>query len=84
MAAMVGPCCHVGLWAFEQVFGRKLLSSLTDAFGVMVFEEGFFHADPHPGNIFIRPTVASEKVKFSTIQGGFYCFLRTLPSGKLT
>ena len=37
-----------------QVFGRKLLSSLTEAFGVMVFEEGFFHADPHPGNIFIR------------------------------
>ena len=39
----------------EQVFGRKLLRSLTEAFGVMVFEEGFFHADPHPGNIFIRP-----------------------------
>jgi ubiquinone biosynthesis protein len=21
----------------------------------MVFEDGFFHADPHPGNYFIQP-----------------------------
>jgi len=48
----------------EQVFGRKLLSSLTEAFGVMVFEEGFFHADPHPGNIFIRPDGSIALIDF--------------------
>ncbi|CAJ1380609.1 unnamed protein product [Effrenium voratum] len=48
----------------EQVFGRKLLTSLTEAFGVMVFEEGFFHADPHPGNIFIRPDGSIALIDF--------------------
>ena len=36
-----------------QLFGRKLLSSLTEAFGRTILEGGFFHADPHPGNIFV-------------------------------
>ncbi|CAK8997066.1 Uncharacterized protein sll0005 [Durusdinium trenchii] len=48
----------------EQVFGRKLLSSLTEAFGIMIFEEGFFHADPHPGNIFIRPDGTISLIDF--------------------
>mmetsp|Transcript_11964 Transcript_11964/g.43712 ORF Transcript_11964/g.43712 Transcript_11964/m.43712 type:complete len:498 (+) Transcript_11964:66-1559(+) len=38
-----------------KVFGRALLSALTEAFGRMIFTNGFFHGDPHPGNIFIRP-----------------------------
>ncbi|EOD06191.1 hypothetical protein EMIHUDRAFT_453537 [Emiliania huxleyi CCMP1516] len=36
-----------------QLFGRKLLSALTEAFGLTILEGGFFHADPHPGNIFV-------------------------------
>ena len=36
-----------------QLFGRKLLRSLTDVFGKCILETGFFHADPHPGNIFV-------------------------------
>lgn len=28
----------------------------TDAYFKMIFEDGFFHADPHPGNIFAMPT----------------------------
>lgn len=35
-------------------FDRKLItSSLMEAYYTMVFEYGFFHADPHPGNIFV-------------------------------
>ena len=36
-----------------QLFGRKLLAALTEAFGLTILEGGFFHADPHPGNIFV-------------------------------
>lgn len=41
--------------------GRKVLNQVIDAFGRMIFKDGFFHADPHPGNIMVlrdgRPAV---------------------------
>eukprot|EP01035_Chromulina_nebulosa_P019087 gene19087-24915_t len=39
----------------SKIFGNKLLSALTDAYGYMIFGSGIIHADPHPGNIFIMP-----------------------------
>jgi len=36
-----------------KLFGRKLLTALTEVFGRNILETGFFHADPHPGNIFV-------------------------------
>ena len=36
-----------------KLFGRKLLAALTFVFGRSILETGFFHADPHPGNIFV-------------------------------
>jgi len=36
-----------------KLFGRKLLTALTYSFGRNILETGFFHADPHPGNIFV-------------------------------
>ncbi|CAN6449240.1 unnamed protein product [Victoria cruziana] len=32
---------------------QKILKSLMQAYGQMILKSGFFHADPHPGNIFI-------------------------------
>jgi len=58
----------------EQLFGKKLLQSLTDAFAVMVFEEGFFHADPHPGNIFIQPDGSVSLIDFGQTKSINYKF----------
>ncbi|XP_071734169.1 uncharacterized protein [Rutidosis leptorrhynchoides] len=32
---------------------QNILKSLTHAYGQMILKSGFFHADPHPGNILI-------------------------------
>ena len=37
------------------LFGRTLLSALTDAYAAMIFGSGIIHGDPHPGNIFVLP-----------------------------
>lgn len=36
-----------------KLFGKTLLKALTEVFGRNILETGFFHADPHPGNIFV-------------------------------
>jgi predicted unusual protein kinase regulating ubiquinone biosynthesis (AarF/ABC1/UbiB family) len=33
---------------------------LIDVYYQQIFEDGFFHADPHPGNLFVAPTSASS------------------------
>jgi predicted unusual protein kinase regulating ubiquinone biosynthesis (AarF/ABC1/UbiB family) len=35
---------------------KQVASRLFNAYLKQFFEDGFFHADPHPGNLFIRPT----------------------------
>jgi ubiquinone biosynthesis protein len=34
---------------------QALAKRATDVIAKMVFQDGFFHADPHPGNFFIEP-----------------------------
>jgi len=36
-----------------KLFGRRLLLALTETFGRSILETGFFHVDPHPGNIMV-------------------------------
>jgi len=33
---------------------------LLDAYMQQIFEDGFFHADPHPGNLFVTPLETSD------------------------
>jgi predicted unusual protein kinase regulating ubiquinone biosynthesis (AarF/ABC1/UbiB family) len=34
---------------------REVAQRLLDTYLQQVFEDGFFHADPHPGNLFVQP-----------------------------
>ena len=38
---------------------------LLDIYLKQIFEDGFFHADPHPGNMFITPVPATKRRKAS-------------------
>jgi predicted unusual protein kinase regulating ubiquinone biosynthesis (AarF/ABC1/UbiB family) len=38
---------------------------LLDTYLKQIFEDGFFHADPHPGNLFVTPVPATQNKKAS-------------------
>lgn len=40
---------------------RKVLTTLFDAVGDMVFKNGFVHSDPHAANVLVRPMPKKEK-----------------------
>ncbi len=33
----------------------RLAERVLDAYGAMIFRDGLYHADPHPGNLLVRP-----------------------------
>lgn len=39
---------------------EDVASRLIDVYLKQIFEDGFFHADPHPGNLFVRPDGDSD------------------------
>lgn len=39
---------------------KEVANVLLEAYFKQVFQEGFFHADPHPGNLFVRPLANLE------------------------
>ncbi|MBE7449045.1 MAG: AarF/ABC1/UbiB kinase family protein [Kofleriaceae bacterium] len=34
---------------------RRIAGAVADLYATMIFEHGFFHGDPHPGNILVSP-----------------------------
>ncbi len=47
---------------------RMLVSLLVETYAKMIFVHGFFHCDPHPGNIFVREGPAVVFVDFGMVQ----------------
>ena len=43
----------------------RLQEFLFSTYLKQIFEDGFFHADPHPGNLFVTPISATEETKAS-------------------
>ncbi len=39
---------------------KTVATKLLDTYLKQIFEDGFFHADPHPGNLFVRPMKSME------------------------
>jgi len=46
---------------------HELAVNLADMFFHMVLEDGFFHADPHPGNVFVRPDGVIQLIDFGMV-----------------
>ncbi|KAF0207408.1 MAG: hypothetical protein FD171_1738 [Actinobacteria bacterium] len=38
----------------------KVAKVLVDTYMKQIFEDGFFHADPHPGNLFVTPLAGND------------------------
>ncbi|KAI2507987.1 ABC1 family-like protein [Fragilaria crotonensis] len=51
-----------------KLFGRKLLTALTNVFGRTILETGFFHADPHPGNLFVLDDGSIGLIDFGQVK----------------
>ena len=49
---------------------RKLVDILISAYVKMIFGHRFFHADPHPGNIFVIPPKEEQPLKIALIDFG--------------
>lgn len=43
----------------------KVASRLLDTYLRQIFEDGFFHADPHPGNLFVQPCSRNSAMQAS-------------------
>ncbi len=47
---------------------RKLVGLLSETYAKMIFVHGFFHCDPHPGNIFVQEGPTVVFVDFGMVQ----------------
>lgn len=47
---------------------REVVNLLAEAYSRMIFMHGFFHGDPHPGNIFVREGPRLVFVDFGMVQ----------------
>ena len=51
---------------------HAIMETLVSLFSVQIFQWGFVHCDPHPGNIIIRRRVPSNEPQLVLIDHGLY------------
>lgn len=58
---------------------KKLARIISESFNHMIYEKGFVHSDPHPGNIFVRQKImddGSKDVVVVLLDHGIYTNLK--------
>ena len=49
---------------------KNIAEGIIDLFFCQVFRDGYFHADMHPGNIFINPNSSTSSASFIAVDFG--------------
>ena len=49
------------VWRRQVVSREEVASRLMDTYLKQIFEDRFFHADPHPGNLFVYPLPVEDE-----------------------
>ena len=69
------PCTQVKEM-YNQGFDLKKLSRIiSESFVYMIYEKGFIHSDPHPGNLFVRKKImpnGKEDLELVILDHGIY------------
>lgn len=63
---------HVNEMAKQGINLKKLAQLISETFVHMIFEEGFVHADPHPGNMFVRKIEGTDEAEIVLLDHGIY------------
>lgn len=50
---------------------REVAETMLEAYFKQVFIAEFFHADPHPGNLFVRPVGETEEIRDWRLENGW-------------
>ena len=65
------PVTHVKKMREQGIDLKELSQLISEVFNHMIFKAGFVHADPHPGNLFVRKNSAG-KLEIVLLDHGIY------------
>lgn len=69
------PVTHVKEMYNQGINLKKLSGLISNCFIHMIYEQGFVHSDPHPGNLFVRKYIApngKEDIQLVILDHGIY------------
>jgi aarF domain-containing kinase len=72
------PCTHVKDMVTQGIDLKRLSKIISESFIHMIYQKGFVHSDPHPGNLFVRKKVmpnGSEDIELVILDHGLYTTL---------